>query len=282
MTLGRAGDSICRWLAVSPAVGDRLLASPADFTGETRKGCVMFLDIRDFTANARSRQPEQVVEFLNATEPPPAEVLAVDGGSTDASVAIAEAAGLLVVRHETRGRAAAINRGVQEATAPIICVLHADTLLPDDAVAVMRRVLADPGTALAGFIPLLSGPDRVRWGTSFHNWIKTWYAPLLFRPHLFLRGVRLLFGDHAMFFRRADFLAVGGCDPTLLVMEEADLCIRFHRLGRTRLVNRVVITSDRRVAAWGALRANWIYLKGGARWGLGFRKGLVRHYPDVR
>jgi cellulose synthase/poly-beta-1,6-N-acetylglucosamine synthase-like glycosyltransferase len=186
------------------------------------------------------------------------------------------------VRHETRGRAAAINRGVQEATAPIICVLHADTLLPDDAVAVMRRVLADPGTALAGFTPLLSGPDRVRWGTSFHNWIKTWYAPLLFRPQLFLRGVRLLFGDHAMFFRRADFLAVGGCDPTLLVMEEADLCIRFHRLGRTRLVNRVVITSDRRVAAWGALRANWIYLKVGARWGLGFRKGLERHYPDVR
>jgi hypothetical protein len=53
-------------------------------------------------------------------------------------------------------------------------------------------------------------------------------------------------------------IVVGGCDPTLLVMEEADLCIRFHRLGRTRLVNRVVITSDRRVAAWGALRANWI------------------------
>src|ERR1700719_4452460 len=99
-----------------------------------------------------------------ALEPPPAEVLAVDGGSADASVAIAEAAGLLVVRHETRGRATAINRGVQEATAPIICVLHADTLLPDDAVAVMRRVLADPGTALAGFTPLLSGPDRVRWG----------------------------------------------------------------------------------------------------------------------
>src|ERR1700730_16512688 len=40
-------------------------------------------------------------------------------------------------------------------------------------------------------------------------------------------------------------------------------------LGRTRLVNRVVITSDRRVAAWGALRA----------WGLGFRKGLERYLP---
>ena len=224
----------------------------------------------------------RLLRSLAALEPPPAEVLAVDGGSADASVAIAEAAGLLVVRHETPGRAAAINRGVQEATAPIICVLHSDTLLPDDAVAVMRRVRAHPGTALAGFTPLLSGPDQVRWGTSFHNWIKTWYAPLLFRPQLFLRGVRLLFGDHAMFFRRADFLAVGDCDPMLVVMEEADLCIRFHRLGRTRLVNRVVITSDRRIAAWGALRANWIYLKVGARWGLGFRKGLERHYPDVR
>ena len=131
-----------------------------------------------------------------------------------------------------------------------------------------------PGPPWPGFTPLLCGPDRVHWGTSFHNWIKTWYAPLLFRPLLFLRGLRLLFGDHAMFFRRADFLTVGGCDPTLLVMEEADLCIRFHRLGRTRLV--------RRIAAWGTLRANWIYFKVGARWALGFRKELERHYPDVR
>ena len=232
--------------------------------------------------NEAAGLPRRLLRSLAAFEPPPAEVLAVDGGSVDASVAIAEAARLRVVWHDTRGRVAAINRGVQEARAPIICVLHVDTLLPDDAVAVMRRVLADPGITLAGFTALLSGPDRVRWGTSLHNWIKTWYAPLLFRPLLFLHGVRLLFGDHAMFFCRADFLAVGGCNPTMLIMEEADLCIRFHQLGRTRLVNRVVITSDRRVAAWGALRVNWTYLKVGARWALGFRKGLERHYPDVR
>src|SRR5215472_7669135 len=34
------------------------------------------------------------------------------------------------------------------------------------------------------------------------------------------------------------------------------------------------ITSDRRIAAWGALRANWNYVKVGTRWGLGFRRGL--------
>ena len=224
----------------------------------------------------------RLLRCLAALHPAPDEVVLVDGGSRDASVAIARAGGMRVVEHPVCGRAAQINRGVNEVAAPVVCVLHADTILPDDAVAVIRRIMADPRIALAGFTPLLSGPDTVRWGTSFHNWIKTWYAPLLFRPRLFLRGARLLFGDHAMFFRRADFLAVGGCDATLAVMEDADLCIRLARFGRTRLVNRIVLTSDRRVAAWGGLRANWIYLKVGVRWGLGLRKELDRHYPDVR
>jgi adenylate cyclase len=51
---------------VSPAVVDRLLERPAEFGGDTRTICVMFLDIRDFTANARQRPPAEVVEFLNA------------------------------------------------------------------------------------------------------------------------------------------------------------------------------------------------------------------------
>ncbi|WP_458095145.1 glycosyltransferase [Roseomonas sp. WA12] len=224
----------------------------------------------------------RLLRTLAALHPSPDEIVAVDGGSGDGSVAIARAGGLRVVEHNLRGRAAQINRGVDEVSARLVCVLHADTTLPDDAVEVIRRTMTNPATALAGFTPLLSGPETVRWGTSFHNWIKTWYAPLIFRPHLFLRGARLLFGDHAMFFRRADFLAVGGCDTTLAVMEDADLCIRFARLGRTRLINRVVLTSDRRVAAWGGLRANWIYLKVGVRWGLGLRKRLDQHYPDVR
>jgi adenylate cyclase len=52
---------------VSPAVVDRLLESPAEFVGDTRTVCVMFLDIRDFTASSRHRPPAEVVDFLNAT-----------------------------------------------------------------------------------------------------------------------------------------------------------------------------------------------------------------------
>ena len=65
-------------------------------------------------------------------------------------------------------------------------------------------------------------------------------------------------------------------------MEDADLCQRLCRRGRVRLVNRVVITSDRRVAAWGGLKANLIYVYVALRWGLGLRRNLERHYPEIR
>lgn len=223
----------------------------------------------------------RLARSLVALEPRPFEIIAVDGGSDDASVALAQAAGWRVLT-TAKGRAIQINAGVAAAAGELICILHADTLLPDDAIAVMIRAMADPRTALAGFTPLICGPDKVRWGTSFHNWIKTWYAPLFLKTLWFFQGMRLLFGDHAMFFRRADFLKLGGCNPDEQVMEEADLCYKFTALGRTRLINRVVITSDRRVAAWGPWRANWIYFKVGFLWAVGAKKRLASYYPDVR
>tara|TARA_A100001391_G_scaffold18104_2_gene10144 strand:+ start:277 stop:1002 length:726 start_codon:yes stop_codon:yes gene_type:complete len=218
---------------------------------------------------------------LAKLDPPPQEVLCIDGGSEDDSVALAEAQGWRVISTE-RGRGRQINAGVEAACGEYVLILHADTVLPTDAVQVVETALADPKVSLASFTPIIRGPEKTRWGTTAHNWAKTWYAPLLFYPKLFFRGARLLFGDHAMFFRREQFLAVGGCDPQAMVMEEAELCIRLAALGRVRMVPRVVETSDRRIAEWGALKANWIYLKVGLSWALGAREGLERHYPDVR
>lgn len=223
----------------------------------------------------------RLIAALTVLDPAPAEIIAVDGGSSDASVTLAREAGWRVIA-SAQGRGVQVNTGVEAATAPLVVVLHADTIPPADMVAVIRETLADRGTALAGFTPIIRGPDGTRWGTTLHNWAKTWYAPLLFRPLLFARGGRLLFGDHAMFFRCAQFLAVGGCDPQARVMEEAELCIRMAALGRVRMVLRTVETSDRRIAEWGALKANWIYLKVGLLWAFGRRDRLHEHYPDVR
>ena len=219
---------------------------------------------------------------VRSFDPPAGEVLVVDGGSDDATVALAKAAGFRVIQSPRRGRGAQVNAGVEAARSEVICVLHADSVLPSDAIAVIQLTMTDPKLVLASFTPRIAGPSGTRWGTTIHNWAKTWYAPLLFRPHLFVRGCRLLFGDHAMFFRRADFLAVGGCDPAAMIMEEADLCIRLSFRGKTRMVPRWVWTSDRRIAAWGPVKANLIYLKIGFLWGLGARKRLGESYPDIR
>lgn len=222
-----------------------------------------------------------VIATIAALDPSPAEIIAVDGGSRDGSADIARAAGFQVVEHDQKGRAVQINRGVEETNAPLICILHADTELPTDALAIIEHTLAKPGRVLGGFTPLLTG-TKTRWGTSLHNWAKTYYGPILLRPHLFVRGLRLLFGDHAMFFRRADFMRVGGCDPDMNIMEDVDLCLRLCRIGSVKLVPRIVRTSDRRIAEWGPLKANWIYMKCGMSWAFGRKKGLDRWYPDVR
>jgi adenylate cyclase len=50
---------------VSPAVVDRLLASRTDPPSEMREVCVLFLDIRGFTAMTRKRPADQTVALLN-------------------------------------------------------------------------------------------------------------------------------------------------------------------------------------------------------------------------
>ncbi|MCY7273053.1 MAG: glycosyltransferase, partial [Phormidesmis sp. CAN_BIN44] len=102
-------------------------------------------------------------------------------------------------------------------------------------------------------------------------------------PHLFLKGLRLLFGDQVMFCRRSDFWDCGGFNEALPIMEDGDLCLRLVKKGRIYQVNRVVQSSDRRVARWGSLKATAIYLYIGVLWGLGVSVAyLKRFYEDIR
>lgn len=226
---------------------------------------------------------ERTLRGLCHLHPVAWEVLVVDGGSHDGTVAIAEAFNIPVIQLDRAGRSVQLNCGAAQSTGEILCFLHADTLVPDDLVAVISRILADSAIACGGFISLMTSNTRTRWGVSLHNYLKTYYAPLLFRPHLFIRGLRLLFGDQVMFCRRQDFLACGGFDPAMPIMEEADLCIKLTRYGRICQVDRVVQSSDRRVVRWGVWKATMIYLLIGCLWGVGVSPTyLKKFYDDVR
>lgn len=216
------------------------------------------------------------LRHLSILDPPAREVLVVDGGSEDQTIAIAQKLGARVLCANQRGRSLQMNLGAEAATGDILCFLHADTLVPDDLVAVIEETLANQTVAGGGFISLMTGSQTTRWGISLHNYLKTYYAPLLFRPHLFFKGLRLLFGDQVMFCRRQDFWECGGFDNSLPILEEGDLCLKLVKRGRIRQVNRIVQSSDRRVAHWGSLKATAIYLYIGFLWGLGVSASTLR------
>lgn len=229
---------------------------------------------------------------LSILEPPAKEIIIVDGGSQDATIAIAQQAAesllqsvpVTILKMGQARRSLQMNRGAEVATGDILCFLHADTLVPDDLVQVMAQTLSDRRIAAGGFISLMAGTQTTRWSVSLHNFLKTYYAPLLFRPYqFFARGLRLLFGDQVLFCRRGEFQQCGGFNANLPILEEADLCVKLAAYGRIRQVNRVVQSSDRRVAKWGTGKATLIYLAIGFLWGVGVSpRFLKRFYEDVR
>jgi len=65
---------------VSPLVADLLLKQPLNSTGEERKVCIMFLDIRDFSRLASERSAPEVVDYLNALFAPLIRIVNDNGG----------------------------------------------------------------------------------------------------------------------------------------------------------------------------------------------------------
>ncbi|KAI3437612.1 hypothetical protein D9Q98_000064 [Chlorella vulgaris] len=209
-------------------------------------------------------------------QPAAAEIIVVDGGSSDRTVSVARRCGVRVVQ-AGRGRARQMNAGAAAAKGQILVFAHADTQPPQALVAEVRRQLSQPNVVLGGFRPLIEFEGKPLRAFSANNTLKTYYGPLLLRPLSFLRGLRCLFGDQTLFCRAADFRNVGGYDGRLPIMEDADLCIRLQmtgpvecskrRRGRVVQVNSVPNrTSGRRLAQWGGLRATAIHVIIGLSW----------------
>lgn len=172
---------------------------------------------------------------------PDAEILVVDGGSTDGTVeACPDSARVL---HSPAGRGRQLELGAREARGEILLFLHADTRLHPDAGAALRAAASDPDVAGGCFRLRFRGPTA---GRPVARMLAT---AINVRTRLF----RTATGDQAIFARRSAFEAVGGFSD-LPLFEDVAFFRKLRRHGRTVVLEPPVETSERRWREGGYLR----------------------------
>jgi rSAM/selenodomain-associated transferase 2 len=166
------------------------------------------------------------------------EIIVVDGGSSDRTVAIARAMGVQVIESAQRGRASQMNLGARQARGDVFLFLHADTRLPPDACSAIARALARPGV-IGGCFRLAFDHDH----------------PVLRVSGFLSRFAFRLFhyGDAAYFVRREVFFELNGF-RMLPLMEDLDFWLRLNRRHRTAITDATVLTSARRFREHGVIR----------------------------
>lgn len=167
-----------------------------------------------------------------------AEVIVVDGGSTDGTQALA-APFADRVASATRGRAAQSNAGARCASGDTLLFLHADTRLPVDADRLIAAALSST-RAWGRFDVRIAG---------LHPMLRVVAAMMNLRSRL--TGIAT--GDQGMFMTRAAFERCGGFPPIAL-MEDIALSRALLRLSRPACLRERVITSGRRWERQGVWR----------------------------
>lgn len=160
------------------------------------------------------------------------EILVIDAGSSDASVAIATAAGARVLESRRRQRAHQLNLGAMHARGELLLFLHADTLLPRNALPLVSGALEDREVVGGAFTRRYASPSRFLHATCF---LARWRNRLI--------GWHL--GDQAMFVRATTFFQLGGFQE-VDQFEDLDFSRRLRKLGKTVTLRRCVTTSSRR------------------------------------
>jgi rSAM/selenodomain-associated transferase 2 len=187
--------------------------------------------IRQFLLHLRERAPG-------------AEIIVVDGGSTDPTAKLAEQSGARVVR-AAPNRAVQMNAAAHVARGNILWFLHVDLTVPAVCLEEIKRCLAEP-KVVGGFFRIRL-PRRgfvYRLTDEFAH-----YAGIL---------LRMRCGDHGFFCRRRDFLALGGF-PEVPLMEDVAFFRRLRRRGRVCVINRRIVANDRRYQLLGPTRLTLAY-----------------------
>ncbi len=194
----------------------------------------------------------------------PEEVIVVDGGSRDATGAIARAHGARLCS-AARGRGTQLAAGAALARGELLLFLHADMRLAPGSLERLRTAFDDPALVAAGMRQRIEAPG------AFYRCVER-------AANLRVRLGRI-YGDSALAVRRSAYEKAGGFRDQPL-FEDVDLAGRLRPLGRLALLAETEVRiSARRWQAEGPLKRtlkNWILTAG---YGLGVDPArLARYY----
>ena len=183
-----------------------------------------------------------IVAALDALAPLRArgsEIIVVDGGSGDDTIALARPLADFVIT-SPRGRAVQMNAGAALARGDALLFLHADTRLPGEADRLVLEGLARSKRAWGRFNVTIDGK---------HPLLPAVAAAMNLRSRL--TGIAT--GDQAMFATREAFDAAGGF-PEIALMEDIALARSLKRMSRPLCLRARATTSGRRWEERGVLR----------------------------
>ena len=181
-----------------------------------------------------------------------AEIIVVDGMSTDKTREIAEKLGARVVMEKRKGIAVARNTGVKNARGEIVCFVDADTIPAPFWFAHIIRPFTKPSVVGVG------GRASPIDGTFLEN-IGMWFVFGILSPFLFKLRVPLVTGQN-MAFRKNAILSVGGfrevskLEKIYAEGEDTNMFLRMKTVGKIVHARSSVLVSMRRVRNWGMAR----------------------------
>jgi rSAM/selenodomain-associated transferase 2 len=173
------------------------------------------------------------------SQPGDYEVIVVDGGSSDATRRIARRHAGVALVEAAKGRASQMNAGAARARGEWLLFLHADTLLPENGLARIAGLPA--GVAAGGFRHRFSGRGFGLGFISLADNVRCSFS-------------RIIFGDQAMFVRRALFARLGGF-PDTARLEDVQFCEKLVKHTRPILLDCAVTTDSRKFDQQGIWRS---------------------------
>ncbi len=168
---------------------------------------------------------------------PEAEIIVADGGSDDATLAIAANEGASLLQ-TARGRGIQMNEGASLAHGDVLVFLHADSRLAPDAFQVLHRCFAHPEVQV--------GTCRLRFDAS-HVFLR------LYELGARLESVLTTFGDQCIVVRKSFFQNLAGFPDWPLFEDVAFLQAARQRTRIYKFPTRV-LTSPRKFLANGVIR----------------------------